>query len=96
MIVSHLNRKEMSQNLVNKVIPKYVPKNVPWHERDGLNTWFGQGKCNDFLQTTNEHFQKTKIINFDIINNKTDISKENIKQYQTVDHEEILNYPPDL
>ena len=86
----------MSQNLVNKVIPKYIPKNVPWHERDGLNTWFEQGKCSNFFETTNEHFQKTKIINFDIINNKTDISKENIKQYQTVDHEEILNYPPDL
>ena len=50
----------MSQNLVNKVIPKYVPKNVPWHERDGLNTWFGQEKCSDFLEITKNIFRKQK------------------------------------
>ena len=35
-----------------------------------------------------------KITNFDMIRN--DVSKDKIKQYQTLDHQEIMHYPPQL
>ena len=40
----------------NKFIPKYVPNNLKWCERDGLDTWYLQNKCNVFLIDTDEHF----------------------------------------
>ena len=86
----------MSQNLANKFVPKFVSNNLPWYERDGLMTWHEKGKCSDFLEDTDKHFQNKKIINFDIISQKGDISKENLKQYQTINHKEILSYPSDL
>ena len=36
------------------VIPKYIPKNLKWYERDGLETWYLEGKCNDFLEDTDK------------------------------------------
>ena len=27
---------------VNAYVPKFVPKDVPWDERDGLMTWYNQ------------------------------------------------------
>ena len=33
-----------------------------------------------------------KITNFDMIRN--DVSKDKIKQYQTLDHQETMHYPP--
>ena len=35
-----------------------------------------------------------KITNFDLI--KNDVPKEKLKQYQTLDHDEIKQYPPQL
>ena len=37
------------------------------------------------------HFKKTHIVNFDMIKNNP--SQETIKQYQTIDHDEIKRYP---
>ena len=78
----------------NKYIPEYVPKNLKWYERDGLETWYLQNKCNDFINNTDEHFKQMKITNFDII--KNNVSTENLKQYQTLDHHEIMQYLPQL
>ena len=64
-------------------IPKYMPNNLKWFEKDGLETWYRQNKCNDFL--------KIKIVNFDII--KNDVKEDTLKQYQTIDHDEIKQYP---
>ena len=35
-----------------------------------------------------------KITNFDMIRN--DVSKDKIKQYQTLDHQKFKHYPPEL
>ena len=49
-------------------------------------------KCDEFLQNTDLHFAKRKIVNFDMVNNE--VQKNIQKQYQTIDHEEIKQYPP--
>ena len=79
----------------NKFIPKYVPNNLKWYERDDLDTWYLQNKCNDVLMDTDEHFKETNIVNFDIIKNKK-LQEEKLKQYQTIDHDGIMKYPAQL
>ena len=78
----------------NKFIPKYVPNDLKWYERDRLDTWCLQNKCNDFLNDTDEDFKQMKIINFEMI--KNNVSTEKLKQHQTLDHHEIMYYPPRL
>ena len=41
----------------NRYIPKFVPNNLKWYERDGLETWYVQNKCNDFINNTDKHFK---------------------------------------
>ena len=41
----------------NKYIPKYVPNDLKWYEKDGLDTWYLQNKHTDFLMDTDEHFK---------------------------------------
>ena len=86
----------MSKKLDNHFVPKYVPNDFPWYERDGLMTWYDQVKCQQFLEDTDEHFQNLKIINFDMINSKGKLTENKMKQYQIVNHHEILTYPPDF
>ena len=74
----------------NVFVPRYVPKNLKWFERDGLET--NQSKSEEFLANTDLHFAKRKIVNFDII--KNDVSKTKLEQYQLTDHDEIKNYVP--
>ena len=72
---------------MNAYVPKFVPKDVPWDERDGLMTWYNQGTCKDFLRDTDKHFQEAKIINFDIIHRQCcweEVPKDHLKYYQTV------------
>ena len=78
----------------NTFIPKHTPNNLKWYEKDGLETWYRQNKCNEFLSNTDNYFQKIRIANFDIIKNK--VEEHKLKQYQTIDHEEIKHYPPHL
>ena len=40
----------------NTYIPSYVPNNLKWFERDGLETWYKKNKCDDFLSNTDLHF----------------------------------------
>ena len=63
----------------NKFIPKYIPEDLKWYEKDRLDTWFLR------------NFKKRHIVNFDMIKNNP--SQETIKQYQTIDHDEIKRYP---
>ena len=51
-----------------------------------------KNKCEEFLSNTDLHFKNRKIVNFDIIKNNVD--KKKLQQYQTIDHDEIKNYPP--
>ena len=78
----------------NKFIPKYVSDDLKWSERDGLDTCYLQNKCNDFLNDADKDFKQMKIINFDMI--KNNVSTEKLKQYQTLDHHEVMHYPPRL
>ena len=59
-------------------------------------TWYDQCKCQEFLDDTDAHFKNLKIINFDIINSKGKLPATKLKQYQTVNHQEILSYPPEI
>ena len=77
--MAHLH-KRMAFHNDNKFIPKYVPNNLKWYERDDLDTWYLQNKCNDVLMDTGEHFKETNIVNFDIIRNKK-LEEEKLKQY---------------
>ena len=74
-------------------IPKFIANNVPWFDRDGLHTWYEQNKCNEILENTDHHFENLQIINFDFIFNEDKISDQKIKQYQEIDHKEIMKYP---
>ena len=53
----------------NTYIPEYVPDNLKWYGRDGLDTWYEKNKCNEVLEDTDRYFHSTQIINFDIIQN---------------------------
>ena len=50
-----------------------------------------KNKCDEFLENTDLHFAKRKVVNFDMI--KSNVPKNIQKQCQTVDHEGIKQYP---
>ena len=83
----------MAKKIDNTYTSKFVPNNLPWYERDGLNTWYEENKCNDFLEDPDKLFENLQINNFDLIFNKNKLSSQKIKQYQTIDHKEIMGYP---
>ena len=92
-----LEKKETSNKKVdNYFVPTYVPTDLPWYKRDGLMTSYEQVKCQGFLQNTDSHFQNVEILNFDIINSNWKIDVDKLKQYQTIDHHEIMAYPPEI
>ena len=76
----------------NNFVPPFVPKDLKWFEKDGLETWYIRNKCEEFLENTDLHFKQRKIINFDMI--KNDITDKKTKQYQQIDHDEIKKYLP--
>ena len=76
----------------NTYIPEYVPNNLKWYERGGLDTWYKKNKCDEFLEDTDHYFHTTQIINFDITRNQQ-LSKNKLKQYRTVNYDTINNYP---
>ena len=83
--------KDLSWESDNCFIPKHIPGDLKWYERDGLDTWYLKNKCDEFLENTDLHFAKCKVVNFDMI--KSNVPKNIQKQYQTVDHEAIKQYP---
>ena len=76
----------------SKFIPPYISNDLKWYERDGLETCYRRNQCEEFLENTDLHFQKRKIINSDII--KNNISKNKLTQYQQIHHDEVKKYPP--
>ena len=51
-------------------------------------TWYDQTKCKEFLQNLDNHFENTKIINFDIISKKArgkEIPQSTLKTDQTIE-----------
>ena len=98
MTLSFIQKKSMAEdNLAwqfdNEFVPSYIPPNVKYFERDGLDTWYKQNKCRKFLENTDKHFEQRKIINFHMINEGQNLSKKVIQQYDTVDDNKIEQYP---
>ena len=44
----------------NTFAPKFIPDNLKWYERDGLETWYQRNKCSEFLEDTDSHFKNMK------------------------------------
>ena len=82
----------MTWQFDSKFTPSYISTDLKWYERDGLETWYRRNQCEEFSENTDLHFQKRKIINFDII--KNNISKNKLEQYQQIDHDKVKKYPP--
>ena len=81
-------------NCTNNYVPEYVPRDLPWYERDGLMTWYDQAKYQYFLKNSDRHFKTTKGINFDIIRREAagqKVPDELLKKYQTIENERSLN-----
>ena len=60
------------------------------------DNWYDQCKCDDFLRDTDQHFNREKIINFDIIHrecNGEEVPKDLLKHYQTLNDKAISDYP---
>ena len=79
----------MAQKVDNIFVQKVIPNDLKWYERGGLDTWYLEGKCKDFLENTDRHFEQMKIINFYILS----VSKKGLKQYQQTDHQMVMSYP---
>ena len=86
-----VNEDNLTWQFDNEFNPSYVPPNVKYFERDGLEIWYKQNKCQDFLQNTNKYFEQRTIVNFHMIKEKLD--KKVIQQYQTVDNNKVEQYP---
>ena len=83
----------MAKKVNNTFIPKCISNKVPWYDRDGLNNWYEQNKCNEFLEDTDHYFENLQIINFDLIFNKDKLCHQKIKQCQEINHKQIMKYP---
>ena len=67
-------KNDLTWQVDNKFISKYISNDLVWYERDGLDTWYLKNKCDDFISNTDIHFEKFKNTHFDII--KNDLTKE--------------------
>ena len=52
-----LFRQKMAKKVDNTYVPNFFSHNIPWYERDGLNTWYEQRKCNEFLEDADNDFK---------------------------------------
>ena len=88
------SKNDLTWEVDNKFIQKYILNDLKWYKEDGFDTWYLKNKCEEFINNTDTYFTNFKIANVDLI--KNDVSKENKKQYQTLDYDEIKHYPPHL
>ena len=54
----YIVNKKMAFRKDNKFIPKYIPIDLKWYEKDGLDTWYLQNKYAEFVMDVDEHFFK--------------------------------------
>ena len=45
----------------NCLIPKYIPGDLKWYERDGLDTWYLKNKCDEYRFTRRYRFTFCKL-----------------------------------
>ena len=75
----------MEKKLMNKYIPTKGKTECKWYEHYLLMPYIDDLKYNEFIENTDEYFQKAKIINFDITHHECkgdelEYSKSFIKQ----------------
>ena len=75
MAKDNTSKNDLTWEVDNKFIPKCVPNDLKWYERDGLDTWYLQNKFNEFINNTDSYFKRMKITNFDLV--KNDVPKKN-------------------
>ena len=93
-----VQQRNLKKNLAakNKYIPKHIPDNLRWYERDGLLTYIDKLKCDRVLEDPDKHFKETKIINFEIIHQQARNEKIFDKKFnknQTITKERTRLYP---
>ena len=60
------------------------------------DNWYDQCKCDDFLRDTDQHFNREKVINFDIIHtecNGEEVPEDLLKHSHTLNDKAISDYP---
>ena len=67
---------------------------LEWFERD-IMTYMDHLKYQEYVSNPDNHFDRTKAINFDIINNRCrgDCLIKPIKEHQTICKNDFLNFP---
>ena len=60
----------------NIFIRAYVPDNLKWFERDGLETWYRKNKYDQFMEDTDSHFKNRRLVNFDMMKNGKKLDSE--------------------
>ena len=81
---------------MNACVPRFSPNDLKSYDWDGLMVGYNQCKCKDFLRDTNKHFEKAKIVNFDMIHCQCcgeELREDLLKYYQTVNDKSVLQYP---
>ena len=81
--------------LVNKYVLLFAEHlYLPWYERDGLMSYIDSLNCQEFLNDTDEHFKKAKVINFNMIHHKCrgDPLQKDLKTYQSVQKKDLAGY----
>ena len=83
-------------NCSNKCVTPHVEHLlVPWYERDGLMSYIDALKCEQFQDDSQGHFERTKLINFDMIHAQArgeSLDKKSEDLYKTVRERDIQGY----
>ena len=79
----------------NSCVPEYVPKYLPWYERDGLMTYIDQLKYKELISDPDAAIKNTKVNNFEMIHTQCrGISCTHSDQfYQTVRQKNVAKMP---
>ena len=54
------SKNDLVWEVDNKFIPKFIPNDLKWYEKDSLDTWYQQNKCNEFINNTDTYFKNFK------------------------------------
>ena len=83
-------------NYSNKYIPPYVEYlSLPWYEKDGLMSYIEALKCEQFKNDPQGHFERAKVINFDMIHAQArgeSVDKVKEEPFKTVREKDIQGY----
>ena len=84
----------MEKKLINEYIPTKGKTEFKWYEHYLLMPYIDDLKYNEFIENTDEHFQKAKIINFDITQHECngDELEYSKKFYQTIENKDFKDY----